>query len=232
MPSGGKRGAGERVLESKHVIGLFLLMLVFSGVFFSLGYVMGRNQYDGQVRAANGGMNSKPDTFVMDKPDVAPKKAASAPPAADGEDPAISKSSDTPWVYDKSSSPAPAPAHLELQLGLVGYYFQQVSDDFGAPPSLDGFRSRVAGVGPFDWAARESVALAGRAVLPGLAYQLGNLLASRNVHFQAAVAQSWFGGRLAPVMGWTVVFCAVFIAVVASLGREAHGADLSGAEST
>ena len=53
MASGGRRGASERVLESKHVIGLFLLMLLFSGIFFSLGYVMGRNQYDGQVRAAN-----------------------------------------------------------------------------------------------------------------------------------------------------------------------------------
>ena len=52
MASGGKRGASDRVLESKHVIGLFLLMLLFSGVFFTLGYVMGRNQYDGQVRAA------------------------------------------------------------------------------------------------------------------------------------------------------------------------------------
>jgi hypothetical protein len=36
----------------------------------------------------------------------------------------------------------------KLQLGLVGYYFQQVTDDFGAPASLDGFRSRVAGIGP------------------------------------------------------------------------------------
>ena len=27
-------------------------MLLFSGVFFTLGYVMGRNQYDMQVRAA------------------------------------------------------------------------------------------------------------------------------------------------------------------------------------
>ena len=36
----------------------------------------------------------------------------------------------------------------KFQLGLVGYYFQQVTDDFGAPPSLDGFRSRVAGIGP------------------------------------------------------------------------------------
>src|SRR6266478_263766 len=66
MASGGRRGgAGERVLESRHVIGLFLLMLVFSGVFFTLGYVMGRNQYDGQVRAA-----SNPRTLLP--PPVAP----------------------------------------------------------------------------------------------------------------------------------------------------------------
>ena len=39
------------MLESRHVIGLFMLMLLFSGVFFTLGYVMGRNQYDGEVRA-------------------------------------------------------------------------------------------------------------------------------------------------------------------------------------
>jgi hypothetical protein len=36
----------------------------------------------------------------------------------------------------------------KLQLGVVGYYLQQVSDDFGTPPALDGFRSRIAGVGP------------------------------------------------------------------------------------
>jgi cell division septation protein DedD len=50
-----KRGnSGDRVLESKHVIGLFLLMLLFSGVFFTLGYVMGKNQLDAQVRASTG----------------------------------------------------------------------------------------------------------------------------------------------------------------------------------
>jgi cell division septation protein DedD len=52
MAWGEKRKAGDRVLEGRHVIGLFILMLLFSGVFFTLGYVMGRNQYDGQVRAA------------------------------------------------------------------------------------------------------------------------------------------------------------------------------------
>src|SRR6202795_2446686 len=83
MASGGKRGgAGERVLESRHVIGLFMLMLLFSGVFFTLGYVMGRNQYDGQVRAATT-LRDLPDSTVLPKPEVTPKpsnrKSARAP---------------------------------------------------------------------------------------------------------------------------------------------------------
>jgi hypothetical protein len=36
----------------------------------------------------------------------------------------------------------------QLQLGLVGYYFQQITDDTGAGATLGGFRSRIAGVGP------------------------------------------------------------------------------------
>ncbi len=76
MASGRRRSASERVLEGKHVIGLFLLMLVFSGLFFSLGYVMGRNQYDGQVRAA---------TTNMRTPDVAPKEKAASSPTKDSD---------------------------------------------------------------------------------------------------------------------------------------------------
>jgi len=48
-----RSSAGERFLEGRHVIGLFFLMLLFSGVFFTLGYLMGHNQLDGQVRAAS-----------------------------------------------------------------------------------------------------------------------------------------------------------------------------------
>ncbi|MEO8320593.1 MAG: transporter [Bradyrhizobium sp.] len=36
----------------------------------------------------------------------------------------------------------------QVFVGLVGYYFQQVTDDFGQSPILGGFRSRVVGVGP------------------------------------------------------------------------------------
>jgi len=96
MASGGKRGgAGERVLESRHVIGLFMLMLLFSGVFFTLGYVMGRNQYDGQVRAATdphtklqNPFSSKPEPAIKRTSNSTPTEAptdATAPPNSDWE---------------------------------------------------------------------------------------------------------------------------------------------------
>ena len=40
------RGAGERVLEGRHVIGLFVLILMFSALFFALGFKMGQSQTD------------------------------------------------------------------------------------------------------------------------------------------------------------------------------------------
>ena len=73
------------MLESRHVIGLFMLMLLFSGVFFTLGYVMGRNQIDSPVRAATDFFN-KPQKSVVPKPDANSKRTNSpvaAHPAAD-----------------------------------------------------------------------------------------------------------------------------------------------------
>src|SRR6266481_3820676 len=137
MASGGRRGAGERVLESRHVIGLFLLMLVFSGVFFALGYVMGRNQYDGQVRAANNGMGSV-EPFVASKPEVAPKKSAAAPSDSTDSDPATSTASDSTWnFYDKEKSSKVAP-HLETppKLSPTAPLSKQVSSRNSAPPSV------------------------------------------------------------------------------------------------
>jgi DedD protein len=39
------------VLESRHLVGLFLGVVLLCGVFFTLGYVMGRNQFGGPVHA-------------------------------------------------------------------------------------------------------------------------------------------------------------------------------------
>jgi cell division septation protein DedD len=110
MASGGRRGASERVLESKHVIGLFLLMLLFSGIFFSLGYVMGRNQYDGQVRAAMTTMGRTEPAYIP-KNDPAPKKVAEDTTTADS-DPSTDSTSPA-WTFPSTNGPANAEPHLD-----------------------------------------------------------------------------------------------------------------------
>lgn len=52
MGGNARRGSGERVLESRHLIGLFLVVVVLCCVFFTLGYVMGRTEYAPSFRAA------------------------------------------------------------------------------------------------------------------------------------------------------------------------------------
>jgi septal ring-binding cell division protein DamX len=107
MASGGRRGgAGERVLESRHVIGLFMLMLLFSGIFFTLGYVMGRNQYDGQVRAASNPRTLQP-THIAPKSDPSAKRSnetrRDSDPATD-----VNSQPNSDWSFynsGKSSSP-------------------------------------------------------------------------------------------------------------------------------
>ena len=41
------------MLESRHLVGLFLAVVLLCSVFFTLGYVMGRTEYDGSVHAAD-----------------------------------------------------------------------------------------------------------------------------------------------------------------------------------
>jgi SHS family lactate transporter-like MFS transporter len=66
-----------------------------------------------------------------------------------------------------------------------------------------------------------------RGTFPGLAYQVGNLLASRNSVIQAKFAEHYFGGNYAPVLAWTALLVAVLVVIVTISGREAKGADLS-----
>jgi SHS family lactate transporter-like MFS transporter len=64
-----------------------------------------------------------------------------------------------------------------------------------------------------------------RATAPGLAYQLGALVTSWNGKGQALAAERW--GSYRAVLALTVLIVALSLAVLASLGREAKGRDLS-----
>jgi cell division septation protein DedD len=73
MASREKKGGGDFVLESRHLVGLFLLLVVIFGVVFTLGYLLGRSQYDSKLRAAAG------------KPPEAVPPTAESPPKSKGK---------------------------------------------------------------------------------------------------------------------------------------------------
>ncbi|MDE3110533.1 MAG: SPOR domain-containing protein [Acidobacteriota bacterium] len=80
----GKRG-GDRVLESRHLVGLFLGVVLLCGVFFTLGYVMGKTQYTGAVHAASSPDYAAPPRSAKRKaaPDGTPAAAVPAPNASE-----------------------------------------------------------------------------------------------------------------------------------------------------
>lgn len=79
MSYGGQRGAGERVLEGRHVIGLFLAVILLSGLFFTLGYVMGLHQSEAEASATD--LPVKPDLRNPSKPETASKRPQKNTPA-------------------------------------------------------------------------------------------------------------------------------------------------------
>jgi len=66
-----------------------------------------------------------------------------------------------------------------------------------------------------------------RGTFPGFAYQLGNLLSSRNAVIQSKLAEQRYGGSYPPVLAWTVLIVAALVAIVTISGKERRGHDLS-----
>jgi septal ring-binding cell division protein DamX len=121
MATSGNRGsAGDRVLESRHVIGLFMAVILLSGLFFTLGYVMGRNQTAGEVRAED--FRSKPEVPAFSKPDAISKRANKSAPAENPAETAAPGNSDWEFYHagDRKKTedrlkPAAAPAPAALR---------------------------------------------------------------------------------------------------------------------
>ena len=64
-----------------------------------------------------------------------------------------------------------------------------------------------------------------RAILPGFAYQLGNLAMSKMSPFQAGVAEA-HGNNYGYILAWTMAVVALVLVVVTLLGREARAVEL------
>src|SRR5262245_38250595 len=113
MGAGRRSSAGERVLEGRHVIGLFFLMLLFSGVFFTLGYVMGKNQLDAQVRAASTHSADAVVPLKQDSPAKQGKSPVSTPDSAvSSTDPATTPPS-SEWEFYRAGEKKATNDHLK-----------------------------------------------------------------------------------------------------------------------
>jgi hypothetical protein len=95
MAGGGKHGGGDRVLESRHLVGLFLGVVLLCGVFFTLGYVMGRTQYGGSVHAESPARMPVGASTVGASTPIAPP----ANTAADSAKPAPAASVPNEWDF-------------------------------------------------------------------------------------------------------------------------------------
>ncbi|HEV2287722.1 MAG TPA: SPOR domain-containing protein [Candidatus Acidoferrales bacterium] len=96
MASGhSKRGGGDRVLEGRHLIGLFLGVVLLCCVFFTLGYVMGKTQYG----------NTPVEAATLDK-SVAPSEAAASRSATA---PAAQPPSSPEWDFYSNKKSADIP---------------------------------------------------------------------------------------------------------------------------
>jgi len=85
------------VLEGRHVIILFVIILLFSGLFFTLGFVMGRNQDDGNVLADRLPKIGALDPFTAPKPLPGKHPNAAATPTPVQTPPSDAKPNNPSW---------------------------------------------------------------------------------------------------------------------------------------
>ena len=107
MASREKKNGGDFVLESRHLVGLFLLLVVIFGVVFTLGYLLGRSQYDLKLRAAVGSPLGSDAQAAS--PPVPSKSHVQPPQTQDPQTPA--KSSD--WDFYHSAEPQSSEEQLQ-----------------------------------------------------------------------------------------------------------------------
>jgi cell division septation protein DedD len=105
MASREKKSGGDFVLESRHLVGLFLLLVVIFGVVFTLGYLLGRSQFDTKLRAA-----SVKTVDDADPPAAAPVSKSKTKPESDDVVPPPAGSD---WDFYHSADAKTTEDHLQ-----------------------------------------------------------------------------------------------------------------------
>ena len=142
----GKGRGGDWVLGGRQLFGVFVLLVVIFGMVFTLGYLLGRNQYE-SLRADASSLPVKPE-------------GVSNKPGKTGRDPAEKSTSTAPssplsdWDFFRSSEPAKpaaesAPDVPKSPKSLVPSRTNVPAPVTASPsPSVDTMRSNLKSVSP------------------------------------------------------------------------------------
>ncbi len=147
MASSKRSSAGERVLEGRHVIGLFFLMLLFSGVFFTLGYVMGHNQLEGQVRAAS---THTSDAIVPLKPEPGARQGKSPVSTPGNSDPAPDSTAAPPssdWEFYRAGDKHASNDHLKPASAAAPSQPKAIAASAKSSPATSAVKTTVSAPG-------------------------------------------------------------------------------------
>jgi cell division septation protein DedD len=107
-------GEFELVLGNRQLISVFVIVVVLLGVFFSMGYIVGRNSSQSAVESARND-RPKPDTDATDNSSAASNDGATSPDTTAPNNSATSAAADSapatpPEATTPAQSEAPAPA--------------------------------------------------------------------------------------------------------------------------
>jgi cell division septation protein DedD len=108
MASSNRRGR-DWVLGGRHLAGVFVLLVVLFGMVFTLGYLLGRHQYDAQLQAAASIVPGRPDIIPDRMPDRNNDKPGKANRGATGSSPDKAEKPAAPpldWDFYRSADPA------------------------------------------------------------------------------------------------------------------------------
>jgi cell division septation protein DedD len=142
MASGNRRGR-DWVLGGRQLFGVFVLLVVLFGMVFTLGYLLGRHQYDAELQAAASILPGKSDSVpdrINEKPLKAGGRTAEKPekPGAPASD----------WDFYHVAEPAkPAEPLAETPKSLVpGRTVVPAAGKY--VPHMDSSRSNLKSVNP------------------------------------------------------------------------------------
>ena len=139
----GKGRGGDWVLGGRHLFGVFILLVVLFGMVFTLGYLLGRNQYEA-LRADASGIPVKPEG-VSNKPGKPDRDSAEKSTGATPSSPLAG------WDFFRSAEPAqpavPAPESSKSPKSIVPSRTNAPAT-MNPAPRVDSTRSNLKSVSP------------------------------------------------------------------------------------